>query len=288
MKPRTEVSKRACTARCKKAFLSLKSFCHSSCWKKPFGPTKSFLGGTKTFGCSKSFFWHLSHTRPATARPATARPAEARPDPERTDSDGTARPYPGTPCYVVCVTSGCAKHRFTRFQTPETHAIHYQFTNTPMDRAISSSTKHQWANPSCDKAQAVHQHSSSPTPRSQEIQWQKNCAYKWSWAFRLSRLAKWKFGCVHLGSILKSQHEGPFCALKPDIYIIYICHPGLTPSDFFMVGPISLLHHPPKFPKKVRSSLQNSHSTTFFFCPLKNFEAFHDGPLDFTQIDKCN
>ena len=24
--------------------------------KKTFGPTKSFLGGTKTFGCSKSFF----------------------------------------------------------------------------------------------------------------------------------------------------------------------------------------------------------------------------------------
>ena len=98
-----------------------------------------------------------------------------------------------TSTYVVCVTSGCAKHRFTRFQTPETHAIDYQFTSTPMDRAISPSTKHQWANPSCDKAPAVHQHSSSPTPRSQEmIQWQKICAYKWSWAFSFVKPSKMK------------------------------------------------------------------------------------------------
>ena len=43
IKPGTEVSKRAYTARCKRAFLSLKGFCHSSCWKKTFGPTKRFF-----------------------------------------------------------------------------------------------------------------------------------------------------------------------------------------------------------------------------------------------------
>ena len=116
IKPRTEVSKRAYTARCKRAFLSLKSFCHSSCWKKTFGPTKSFLGGTKTFGCSKSFFWHLSHTRPATARPA-----EARPDPERTDSDGTARPDPGTPCCCLANSRFQALNIFKCFHASADH-----------------------------------------------------------------------------------------------------------------------------------------------------------------------
>lgn len=43
--------------------------------------------------------------------------------------------------YVVCVTSGYAKQRFTFKPTLETHAIHYQFTNTPnKTRAISPST----------------------------------------------------------------------------------------------------------------------------------------------------
>ena len=76
--------------------------------------------------------------------------------------------------YGVCVTWGYAKQRFTFKPTLETHAIHYQFTNTPKKTAqfrlqpqkknLPESAKYQWANLSCDKAQAVHQHSSAPTP----------------------------------------------------------------------------------------------------------------------------
>ena len=92
IKPRTEVSKRAYTARCKRAFLSLKSFCHSSCWKKLLDLRKVSWAVQKLLGAPKVFsdIFHIHGPQ----QPGPRQPGPRKPDPTRNGRILTGPPDP--------------------------------------------------------------------------------------------------------------------------------------------------------------------------------------------------